>query len=86
MKLLDEFYEFESSYVNWKDRGEEYEQMREKMREYVSQLMPNLTKEQREIIGNMRLLNFRIENEAEKAAYKKGFKTGLALAAESISK
>ena len=47
MKLLDEFYEFESSYVNWKDRGEEYEQMREKMREYVSQLMPNLTKEQR---------------------------------------
>lgn len=84
MKLLDEFYEFESSYVNWKDRGEEYAQMREKMREYVSQLMPNLTKEQREIIGNMRLLYGRMECEAEKAAYKEGFKMGLARAASHI--
>ncbi len=82
--VIDEFYDFESNFVDWIDRGEKYMKMKGEMNELISQIILNLTKEQRVIIGNMRLLYGRMECEAEKAAYKEGFKMGLARAASHI--
>ena len=81
---IDEFYEFESSFVDWIDRGERYEEMKKEMGKLFSQLSLCLTEEQRLILGNIRLLHGRLESEAEKATYKAGFKRGLNLAMESF--
>lgn len=82
--IIDEFYDFENSFVGWIDRGENYKKMRVEMSDLFSKLIPDLTEEQRGILEDIKFLHHRIECEAEKASYKEGFKTGLALAAESL--
>lgn len=58
--------------------------MRKEMGELFSELLQCLTEEQRVILGNIRLLQGRMEGEAEKATYKAGFKRGLSLAMEAV--
>ena len=82
--ILDGFYDFESSFYDWIDRGEKYEEIKEQICGRLSRLEETLTDEQKMMIKELALLNHRMEVEGEKASYKQGFKTGLALAMEAI--
>lgn len=82
---LDKFYEFEGLYENWIDMGERYKKIKEDVVGRVTKLNEALTDEQKNELQTICLLYHQQEYEAGKATYKAGFKTGLALALESIS-
>ena len=81
---IDKFYDYECNFINWLDRGEDYADLKKEIGERISKLEEGLTEEQKKMLKGIALQCYRKEGEAERAAYKAGFKMGMKLAVEAL--
>ena len=82
---IEHFFDFEDTFEGWINMGERYEKLKGEIVKRLTELEETLTEEQKKELQTLSLLYHQQEYEAKKAAYKGGFKTGLALAIEAVS-
>ena len=82
---IEEFYVYETTYLSWLDRGEDYDDIKEQISGRLKRLVETLTEDQKMMVKELTLLYYKKEGLAEQASYKAGFKTGLTVAVEALA-